>query len=230
MAAATVTAKLTALDSVAKNLGVDASKLTDAAKKRSRSRSKSSERRKRESVTKTENTVKEETKAAILVPPLIQKESVESQDAIKSAADAAHKLELIKKLNEGQDPVSISQHENCSIKGQEARNIVMQKLMKNRNQSVVLLLKNMVGPEDVDEDLQAEIETECTKYGKVEQVVIYKEEQQNSEIIVKIFVEFESFEQVKAAKESLNGRFFSGRKVQASVYDQDLYDQQDLSG
>ena len=30
----------------------------------------------------------------------------------------------------------------------------------------------MVGPEDVDEDLQAEIETECTKYGKVQQYTL----------------------------------------------------------
>jgi hypothetical protein len=30
--------------------------------------------------------------------------------------------------------------------------------------------------------------------------------------------------------EALNGRFFSGRKIHASLYDQELYDQQDLSG
>ena len=29
----------------------------------------------------------------------------------------------------------------------------------------------MVGPEDVDEDLQAEIETECSKYGKVSRFI-----------------------------------------------------------
>ncbi len=31
--------------------------------------------------------------------------------------------------------------------------------------------RNMVGTEDVDEDLQAEIETECSKYGKVSRFI-----------------------------------------------------------
>ena len=91
----------------------------------------------------------------------------------------------------------------------------------------------MVGAEDVDEDLQGEIEEECAKYGKVVQVIIYQERQSeaaDSEVAVKIFVEFESYEEVKKAKEALNGRFFSGRKIHAAVYDQELYDQQYLSG
>jgi half-pint family poly-U binding splicing factor len=237
MAAATVTAKMTALESVSKNLGVDSSKLVDI-KKRSRSRSRSAERKRRESLIKTEKpappvVVKQENKPAIQIPPLIKKETAiePGTDPLKSAADRGRQVELEKKLQEGQEPVSISQQETCSIKGQEARQLVMAKLMKNRNsESVVLLLRNMVGPDDVDEDLQTDIENECAKYGKVEQVVIYKEEQADSEVLVKIFVEFEKFEQVKAAKESLNGRFFSGRKVLANVYDQDLYNQQDLSG
>ena len=40
----------------------------------------------------------------------------DSVDPLKAAADAAHQLELQKKLQEGQEPVSISQQENCSIK------------------------------------------------------------------------------------------------------------------
>ena len=34
-----------------------------------------------------------------------------------------------------------------------------------------VFFRNMVGPEDVDEDLQAEIETECSKYGKVSRFI-----------------------------------------------------------
>lgn len=57
----------------------------------------------------------------------------------------------------------------------------------------------MVGPEDVDETLQEEIQDECSKYGSVERVIIYKEKQCEdddndddftAEVIVKIFVEF----------------------------------------
>ena len=70
-------------------------------------------------------------------------------------------------------------------------------------------------------------------YSQVVQVIIYQERQSeaaDSEVAVKIFVEFESYEEVKKAKEALNGRFFSGRKIHAAVYDQELYEQQDLSG
>lgn len=55
----------------------------------------------------------------------------------------------------------------------------------------------MVGPEDVDEDLEEEVTEECSKFGVVERVVIYQEKQGEDEedpIIVKIFVEFKDHE------------------------------------
>ena len=56
-----------------------------------------------------------------------------------------------------------------------------------------MVLKNMVGPEDLDDELQAEVSDECGKYGQVNRVIIYQErqgEEDDAEIIVKIFVEF----------------------------------------
>ncbi len=141
--------------------------------------------------------------------------------------------ELQKKLMEGTEVTSLQQQENMSIKGQEARHLVMQKLMRTASESVVLLLKNMVGPEEVDEELQEEIEEECSKYGPVEKVIIYQErqsEEEDAEVIVKIFVEFKESSATKEAKDKLNGRFFGGRKVSADIYDQDLYEHNDLSG
>ena len=41
-------------------------------------------------------------------------------------------------------------------------------------ESRVLCLKNMVGSDEVDEQLQEEIEEECSKYGDVENVIIYQ--------------------------------------------------------
>jgi len=80
-----------------------------------------------------------------------------------------------------------------SIKGQSARHLVMQKLMR-KVESRVVILRNMVAPEDVDETLQEEIQDECSKFGVVVRVIIYKERQseddENAEVIVKIFVEF----------------------------------------
>lgn len=60
-------------------------------------------------------------------------------------------------------------------------------------QSRVMILRNMVGPEEVDEDLESEVVDECSKYGSVNRVIIYQEkqsEEDDAEILVKIFVEF----------------------------------------
>ena len=61
------------------------------------------------------------------------------------------------------------------------------------SQSCVMVLKNMVGPEDLDDELEAEVTDECGKYGNVNRVIIYQEkqsEEEDAEVIVKIFVEF----------------------------------------
>ncbi|CAB0005642.1 unnamed protein product [Nesidiocoris tenuis] len=141
--------------------------------------------------------------------------------------------ELQKKLLEENEPQTLQQQENMSIKGQSARHLVMQKLMR-KVESRVVILRNMVAPEDVDESLQEEIQEECTKYGTVDRVIIYNEKQSedddNPDIIVKIFVEFSKMREAEAAQESLNGRFFGGRRVKAELYDQSLFDHSDFSG
>lgn len=53
----------------------------------------------------------------------------------------------------------------------------------------------MVGPEDLDDDLETEVTEECSRYGNVDRVIIYQEkqgEEDDAEVIVKIFVEFSS--------------------------------------
>lgn len=164
--------------------------------------------------------------------------------------------ELQKKLLDEVEPQTLQQQESLSIKGQSARHLVMQRLMRPR-ESRVVILRNMVGPEDVDEMLQEEIQEECSKYGSVDRVVIYNEKQSeneddDAEIIVKIFVEFTAsfgkflvflllqivsklclfitIAEAEKAREALNGRYFGGRLVRAEVYDQSLFDHQDYSG
>jgi poly(U)-binding-splicing factor PUF60 len=105
--------------------------------------------------------------------------------------------------------------------------------MQRKTESHVIVLRNMVGPEDVDEYLEDEITEECGKHGNVEGVVIYKEKQSeddNAEVIVKIFVEFSTSQATQVAINSLNGRYFAGRVVKAEVYDQSAYLARDYSG
>ncbi|KAH8375668.1 hypothetical protein KR200_007285, partial [Drosophila serrata] len=143
--------------------------------------------------------------------------------------------ELQKKLMDEGDVQTLQQQETMSIKGQSARQLVMQRLMRPQD-SRVIILRNMVGPEDVDETLQEEIQEECSKFGTVSRVIIFNEKQteneddDEAEIIVKIFVEFSAGAEALRGKEALHGRFFGGRRVVAELYDQGIFDQGDLSG
>ncbi|MBV96154.1 Poly(U)-binding-splicing factor PUF60, partial [Eschrichtius robustus] len=99
-------------------------------------------------------------------------------------------------------------------------------------QSTVMVLRNMVDPKDIDDDLEGEVTEECGKFGAVNRVIIYQEkqgEEEDAEIIVKIFVEFSVASETHKAIQALNGRWFAGRKVVAEVYDQERFDNSDLS-
>lgn len=159
---------------------------------------------------------------------------IEPKAIPQTNGNGTDKAEDLQKLLDEAEPQTLQQQESLSIKGQSARHLVMQRLMRPRDSKVVIL-RNMVGPEDVDEMLQEEIQDECTKFGTVDRVVIYNEKQSendddDADIIVKIFVEFgASFEADKACN-ALNGRYFGGRLVRAEIYDQALFDHQDYSG
>ncbi|XP_076059940.1 splicing factor 45 isoform X2 [Oratosquilla oratoria] len=88
-----------------------------------------------------------------------------------------------------------------------------------KNPSKVALLRNMVGPGEVDDELEPEVLDECnTKYGKVEKVVIFEIPRAVPEEAVRIFVEFHRVESAIKAVIDLNGRFFGGRQVRAGFY------------
>ena len=60
-------------------------------------------------------------------------------------------------------------------------------------QSTVVVLRNMVTLDDIDDDLEEEVTSECSRYGSVNKVLIYQEKQgleTDADIIVKIFVVF----------------------------------------
>ncbi len=168
-------------------------------------------------------------------PPPIQ---LTAAEVLQKAHDKQQEdlQQLQKKLLEDAEPQTLQQQESMSIKGQNARHLVMQRLMRRPLDSRVVILRNMVGPEDVDDLLKEEIQDECSKFGVVERVIIYNEKQTDNEeddsadVIVKIFVEFSLAAETEKAKDALNGRYFGGRLVRAELYDQALFDHGDLSG
>ncbi|XP_014597964.1 poly(U)-binding-splicing factor half pint isoform X4 [Polistes fuscatus] len=174
---------------------------------------------------------------AIVGAPVIPVVTTANSDIMRRAQEqAAHQKqqeELQKKLLEETEPQTLQQQENMSIKGQSARHLVMQKLMR-KVESRVVILRNMVAPEDIDESLKEEIQDECSKFGVVERVIIYNERQseddEDAEVIVKIFVEFSQMSEAERARDSLNGRYFGGRLVKGELYDQALFDNSDFSG
>ncbi|XP_012538792.1 splicing factor 45 [Monomorium pharaonis] len=91
--------------------------------------------------------------------------------------------------------------------------------------SKVVLLRNMVGPGEVDDDLEPEVKDECnTKYGDVARVIIHEVIEASPEEAVRIFVEFKRIESAIKAVVDLNGRFFGGRQVKAGFYSSEKLD------
>ncbi|KAL0131404.1 hypothetical protein PUN28_002736 [Cardiocondyla obscurior] len=91
--------------------------------------------------------------------------------------------------------------------------------------SKVVLLRNMVGPGEVDDDLEPEVKDECnTKYGDVARVIIHEVIEAPADEAVRIFVEFKRIESAIKAVVDLNGRFFGGRQVKAGFYSSEKLD------
>lgn len=92
----------------------------------------------------------------------------------------------------------------------------------------VVLLRNMVGAGEVDEDLEVETKEECEKYGKVGKCVIFEIPGAPDDEAVRIFLEFERVESAIKAVVDLNGRYFGGRIVKACFYNLDKFRTLDL--
>ncbi|XP_036374636.1 poly(U)-binding-splicing factor PUF60a isoform X2 [Megalops cyprinoides] len=155
-------------------------------------------------------------------PPVLATAVAAAQEAKKEEEEA---------LQDGTGQEMLSEQEHMSISGSSARHMVMQKLLR-KQESTVMVLRNMVGPEDIDDDLEGEVTEECGKFGAVNRVIIYQEkqgEEDDAEVIVKIFVEFSMASEMNKAIQALNNRWFGGRKVIAEVYDQERFDNSDLS-
>merc|ERR1712142_191162 len=101
--------------------------------------------------------------------------------------------------------------------------------IRNTNPCCVMVLRNMVDPGDVDDELEEEVGEECRNYGIVKKVYVH-EQCEDDVKIVKIFVHFNDEVEVEKACRALNGRFFDGKVVKAEKYPQERFNCKDYSG
>ncbi|XP_050237884.1 DNA-damage-repair/toleration protein DRT111, chloroplastic [Mercurialis annua] len=95
----------------------------------------------------------------------------------------------------------------------------------------VLLLRNMVGPGEVDDELEDEVASECAKYGTVTRVMIFEITEPDFPRIeaVRIFIQFERSEETTKALVDLDGRFFGGNVVRATFFDEEKFSRNELA-
>ncbi|CAE8683760.1 unnamed protein product, partial [Polarella glacialis] len=92
----------------------------------------------------------------------------------------------------------------------------------------VLLLNNMVGKGEVDEDLEEETGEEAGKYGKLVRCTIKELKELPDDQAVRIFLQYEQVEAATKAFADMNGRYFGGRVVKARFYDEEVFAKGDL--
>merc|ERR1712083_718804 len=85
----------------------------------------------------------------------------------------------------------------------------------NRGPTRVVLLTNLVGAGEVDEDLEEETAEEAGKYGKLVKCAVKECQGAPDNEAVRIFLEFEKVEAASKAYKDMNGRYFGGRTVKA---------------
>lgn len=94
--------------------------------------------------------------------------------------------------------------------------------------SKILLLANFVDAGEVDDGLASEMTSECEKFGKVARCEVHIVDRQRFSWIraseeVRIFIEFERQDAAIKAMRDLQGRYFGGKQIQASYFEEARY-------
>lgn len=90
------------------------------------------------------------------------------------------------------------------------------------SESVCILLKNMFDLNEEtspnwEKELKEDVRVECEKHGKVRHMVV------DSKSRGHVYIKFDGLRGAKRTCESLNGRYFEGRKVSAVFFSESMY-------
>lgn len=152
----------------------------------------------------------------------------EGQGLGKSSQGISTALEVEKTSMRGGKIVNVAAEREMIIEEEKKKVQSLTSVIKKPTK--VVLLENMVGPGEVDDDLQPEVMEECRKYGEVTNCLIYEiPEGASDEESVRIFVEFSKMDSAIKAVIDLNGRYFGGRIIKASFYSEDKFSRFDLA-
>uniref|UniRef100_A0A914BWP3 RRM domain-containing protein n=1 Tax=Acrobeloides nanus TaxID=290746 RepID=A0A914BWP3_9BILA len=146
----------------------------------------------------------------------------QAMQALQKAGAINDQMQAVHSQN---DEASLASQEHVEIRGNDARHLLMHKLMRT-NRSAVILLKNMVTKEEMDEYLEEELREEATKYGTVNDLVIAPDQDTEE---VRIFVKYADSTQADAAIEAFDKRYFAGRQISCTSYDQILFEHEEYT-
>ncbi|KRX03447.1 hypothetical protein PPERSA_02826 [Pseudocohnilembus persalinus] len=89
--------------------------------------------------------------------------------------------------------------------------------------SRVILLLNLVSPNQIDEDLEEDVVEKCQEFGKILKTIIYMMPNETEDLQVRIFVMFESTDMAINAWGNLHGTTFEERIVKCVFYEEDNF-------
>jgi len=148
---------------------------------------------------------------------------------IKHALSAEHTKPIVSKKGSSWTQSKTAQGKLVDLNENERAKADMERYGEP---SRIICLRNVVGsPAEVDDDLPGEMADECNNYGVVERVLIHHVMPPPNPVdAIRIFIVFTGLAGAWRCAKELDGRFFAGREVRATYFDEKRFQSGDKNG